>query len=100
MIATSEGCVAKEPSVIRIALLLIAAHAIVDFALQPDWLVRRKGRFPFLVLHSAVHAVLTYLILQNWACLRAILEGRFQPGLDISRDEWDLTHFLVSHIFD
>lgn len=58
---------------IKIALLLVAAHAIVDFALQPDWLVRRKGRFPFLVLHSAVHAILTYLILQNWACWQAPL---------------------------
>ncbi len=58
---------------IKIALLLVAAHAIVDFALQPDWLVRRKGRFPFLVLHSAVHAILAYLILQNWACWQAPL---------------------------
>ena len=58
---------------IKIVLLLVAAHAIVDFALQPDWLVRRKGHFPFLVLHSAVHSLLTYVILQNWGCWRAPL---------------------------
>jgi len=85
VIAASGGCAAKEPSVLKIALVLIAAHAVVDFMLQPNWLIRRKIRFPFLVLHSAVHAILTYIILQSWGC--------WQPPLFIF-----LMHGLIDSI--
>lgn len=57
----------------KIAAALIAAHLLGDFLLQPDALAARKGRFPFLLLHSAIHAVLAYVILQAWGCWPAPL---------------------------
>ncbi len=53
---------------LKIALLLVATHAIVDFLFQPDWLRRRKSQFLFLTLHSATHAILAYVVLQDWTC--------------------------------
>ncbi len=51
---------------IRTAILLVAAHVIGDFLLQPDWMVRQKKSFPCLCLHAVIHAILVYLFLQNW----------------------------------
>ena len=53
---------------LKIALVLVATHAIVDFLFQPNWLRRRKNKFLFLALHSATHAILTYMVLQEWEC--------------------------------
>lgn len=36
----------------RLAAVLIAAHVLGDFALQPDGLVRRKDRLIYLLLHT------------------------------------------------
>lgn len=47
--------------------ILIAAHVVADFLLQPDCLVNRKGKSAFLLLHGLIHAVLIYAIYQNWA---------------------------------
>ncbi|MCJ7679943.1 MAG: DUF3307 domain-containing protein [Candidatus Aminicenantes bacterium] len=52
----------------KLAALLIAAHAICDFSLQPDSLLRRKKNILFLMLHAMVHAALVYLFLQAWTC--------------------------------
>ena len=52
----------------KIVALLIAAHAIGDFALQPDWLAARKRQFGWLLLHAAIHALLAYAVLQAWTC--------------------------------
>ena len=52
---------------LKIALILVATHAIVDFFIQPDWLRRKKSQFLFLTLHSATHAIVTYMVLQDWA---------------------------------
>lgn len=52
---------------IKLAAVLIAVHTISDFFLQPDKLSNLKTRFGFLLAHAAVHAVLTYIILQKWA---------------------------------
>jgi hypothetical protein len=50
----------------KIAALLIAAHFMADFFLQPDKMVRNKRLPVMLVLHAAIHAGTTWLILQLW----------------------------------
>ena len=47
-------------------LAFVAAHFVVDFLLQPDWLQQRKDRLWANMLHSAFVAGLTYLFLQQW----------------------------------
>ena len=51
----------------RSIAILIAAHVMADFLLQPNWLVNRKGRFPFLLLHGLTHAAFVYAFYQAWA---------------------------------
>lgn len=46
--------------------VLIAAHVLGDFLLQPHWLVARKGQPFFLLLHGWIHAALVYLLYQAW----------------------------------
>ncbi len=48
--------------------LLVAAHFLGDFMLQPDWLIKRKERLPFFLLHVLVHGILVYILYQNWSC--------------------------------
>lgn len=55
----------------KLAAILIASHAIADFSLQPDELVRRKKEPAFLLLHTFLHAMLAYLLLQVWSCWQA-----------------------------
>ena len=57
----------------ELAVILIAIHAIADFFLQTDELARRKRKLRYLLLHTLIHAALTYLILQAWACWQAPL---------------------------
>ena len=57
----------------KVAAVLIAAHAIADFSLQTEGLVQSKNRLQFLILHAAVHAALTYTVLQVWTCWQAPL---------------------------
>lgn len=57
----------------KLILVLISTHAIADFFLQPDRLVRRKDKTGYLLFHAAIHAALTYVALQSWACWQAPL---------------------------
>lgn len=57
----------------KIAAILIAAHLIGDFLLQPEGLIKRKGKPEYLLLHSAIHAALVYVALQAWQCWQAPL---------------------------
>jgi len=52
----------------KLAIALVATHAIADFLLQPDGLARRKGKTHFLLAHALIHATVTYLVLQAWTC--------------------------------
>jgi hypothetical protein len=52
----------------RLAAVLIAAHLVADFWLQPQYLVERKNKPAFLLLHAAIQAALTYVVLQAWTC--------------------------------
>lgn len=47
--------------------LLIAAHFIADFFLQPDWLAKRKRNLFCLALHGLIHAATAYLAIQLWS---------------------------------
>ncbi len=57
----------------KVAAVLIAAHAISDFALQTDGLVQNKNRLQFIMFHAAIHAALSYVVLQVWGCWQAPL---------------------------
>ena len=46
--------------------VLFAAHFISDFLLQPDSLVDKKSNPFYLIIHAAIHAFVSYLLLQNW----------------------------------
>lgn len=50
----------------KIAAILIAAHFIADYFLQPDKMVRNKRLPLMLILHGAIHAGTTWLLLQLW----------------------------------
>ena len=57
----------------EIFLRLIIAHIISDFALQPDRMVKGKmsenkcKSIRYILLHSAIHAVITYILLMMWS---------------------------------
>ncbi|MEM9385064.1 MAG: DUF3307 domain-containing protein [Pseudomonadota bacterium] len=42
---------------IETCVLLLAAHLLADFPLQPNWLIERKRQFPFLLGHIVVVAL-------------------------------------------
>jgi len=46
--------------------VLFAAHLIADFLLQPDSLVDKKSNPFYLIIHAAIHALISYILLQNW----------------------------------
>lgn len=48
--------------------ILIAAHVLGDFLLQPEWLVKRKKQLRFMLLHGVIHAGLVYVLYQAWTC--------------------------------
>lgn len=52
----------------RVVILLISAHLIADFHLQPDWMARKKPRRGILLTHGLIHGLTAYLILQSWRC--------------------------------
>ena len=64
----------------EIIVLLVVAHVVADFALQPHCLVNLKKKFIFLLLHAAIHAVLSYLVLQVWSCWQIPIMVLFLHG--------------------
>lgn len=46
--------------------VLVASHFIADFLLQPDSLVNKKSKPFYLIVHAVIHALISYLLLQNW----------------------------------
>ena len=47
-------------------MILTAAHVLGDFLFQNDWLAKRKGQLPYLLLHGLIHALVAYLLYQAW----------------------------------
>lgn len=56
------GCYKVE----KYIAVLFAAHLIADFLLQPDSLVDKKSNPFYLIIHAAIHALISYILLQNW----------------------------------
>ncbi|MBV8687738.1 MAG: DUF3307 domain-containing protein [Alphaproteobacteria bacterium] len=56
------------------ATSLITAHLVADFILQGEWLIQRKARFPYLLLHGGVVAgtAAVTLGLWSWAAAAAL----------------------------
>ena len=46
--------------------VLFAAHFIADFLFQPDSLVNKKSNPFYLISHAVIHALVIYILLQNW----------------------------------
>src|SRR5690606_34250450 len=51
----------------EIFVLLLAAHCYGDFLLQTRGMAENKHRWGPLAAHCGVHAVLAYLVLQQWS---------------------------------
>lgn len=51
----------------RLVAILIAAHMVADFLLQPDRLAQGKRKRRYLLLHGAIHAVAAYVAVQAWS---------------------------------
>lgn len=49
-----------------LGLALLAAHAVTDFVLQPDWMVKKKDQRSVLCLHSLIAAGLAYAFVGQW----------------------------------
>ena len=53
----------------KMLFLIMAAHLIGDFLLQPDWLAeQKKSKAWYLLLHAAFHGALAYIVFQAWGC--------------------------------
>ncbi len=50
----------------RLLAVLIAAHMVADFWLQPDWLAQGKREGRNLLVHGALHGAVAYLAVQAW----------------------------------
>jgi len=48
-------------------VVLLCAHVLADFLLQPDCLVKNKHRFPVLGFHAVIQAFLVWLFAGQWA---------------------------------
>lgn len=57
----------EQPAVERIVAVLISAHLIADFLLQPKGLVQKKDRLEYLAIHALIHAAVAYILLQQWS---------------------------------
>ncbi len=52
--------------------VLIASYFIADFLLQPDGLANKKRRPFYLFIHAVIHALATYILLQNWSARKIV----------------------------
>lgn len=51
---------------LSIFVILLCAHILGDFLLQPDAIAKNKGKAWVLLGHVAIQGVLAYLLLQQW----------------------------------
>lgn len=67
---------------IRVFMILLLAHLLGDFVLQFRWIRLQKKHWPVRLLHSAIQAVLAYVLVGAWSLwLVAVITGA--------------THFLI-----
>ncbi len=48
-------------------IILLAAHCYGDFLLQTNGIVKNKRRISFQLLHAGIHALLAYVLFQQWS---------------------------------
>ena len=51
---------------IRVFMILLLAHLLGDFVLQFGWIQQKKKRWPVRLLHSAIQAILAYVLISAW----------------------------------
>ncbi len=90
----------------KIAAILIAAHFLGDFFLQPKKMVRNKRLPIMLILHGAIHAGTTWMLLQLWNCWEAPLSVfALHTIIDLIKQRWgneSVTSFIAdqtAHLF-
>lgn len=52
---------------IQLGIVLLLAHLVSDFLLQPVSLLKKKKRIPGLAIHSLINGAVTYLFLADWS---------------------------------
>jgi hypothetical protein len=55
-----------SPDFLHLFVILLLAHLLGDFPLQFRWIRQQKKHWPARLIHSAVHAVLAYVLIANW----------------------------------
>ena len=90
----------------KIVAILIAAHIMGDFFLQPKKMVRNKQLPLMLTLHGAIHAAIAYLLLQIWNCWEVPLSVfAFHSIIDFTKQRYgeeNTTTFIAdqtAHLF-
>ncbi|NCT17967.1 MAG: DUF3307 domain-containing protein [Flavobacteriaceae bacterium CG_4_8_14_3_um_filter_34_10] len=92
---------------ILIALQLLLAHLLTDFALQPVKYIQqkreKKARAPFLYIHAGIAGFLTYLFLQQWSQIfipiLIIITHFFIDLWKLNKKEDNLKYFLLDQLF-
>ncbi|MBN2685731.1 MAG: DUF3307 domain-containing protein [Pontiellaceae bacterium] len=51
----------------KVFVVLVSAHFISDFLLQPNLHQRRKSSYSAILIHAAIVAFISYLFLQQWS---------------------------------
>jgi len=89
--------------------LLVLAHLIADYPLQPDWMVRAKRGLPGLLLHVGIHFCVTAVVLglggaDFW--LPALALAGFHFVIDLGknlvnrlRPQWVSGPYLIDQVF-
>jgi len=54
-------------------LILLTAHLIADFPLQPDLTIRRKRRFMVLLAHAAIVTIVAIVLLGGWPIIPLLI---------------------------
>lgn len=73
--------------------LLLLAHVLADFVLQPDWMVRRKREPRVLVGHTGIVLVLSLAAIAPYATTRALVVSvglaLAHAGIDALKLRWE-----------
>ncbi len=70
-------------------VVLLSAHFVADFLLQPDWLQCQKKKLWALSLHSGIVATLSYLFCQQWGgWLIPVLVFIFHGAIDLAKQQF------------
>ena len=86
--------------------LLILAHFVADYPLQPGWLVQAKRRLPGLTFHVAIHLLLMFVVsIGRWrvAWPYLLILALIHFGLDFGKNQLALykpTWIILPYLLD